>query len=1228
MAAASAAPDRITRPIDPARTTVLRGQVHRLAQARYDQGAADPNLQIPYVTVFLQPGPGLEPFLATQHGKWLTPEQFADRFGVSQNDTRKITAWLASQGLHVNDVARGRHWITFSGSAGVIGRALHTEIHRYQVGGQMHFANATDPAIPAALQGVVAGFTGLDDFQPTPVRQPQPAYNAPGGEHWLAPGDLATIYDVTPLYKAGIDGTGQTIVVVGDSDPLLDDVSQYRQMFGLPPNNPETVLAGADPGITVGLLEADLDLEVAGALAPQASLVYVYSSSFFTALQYAVDQSLGQILSVSFGVCEATAPLYQRAVLQQANAQGITVVVASGDAGAATCDRFNPTPQASSGVSVSWPASLPEVTAVGGTEFNEGTGNYWLPRAAANGGSAKSYIPETTWNDSAALNGLDASGGGPSALFPKPAWQSGNGVPNDNVRDVPDISFAASDRHDPYAAVLFGFPTPLGGTSASAPLFAGMLALLNQYEVSQGVIAAPGLGNINPSLYTLAQTSSGAFHDITTGSSDVPCAQGTLDCVNGVLGFNAGPGYDLTTGLGSLDLNNFITQWKPGLPATVSLSLSPTAAGLTDTVQLTATVAGAGATPTGSVAFLALIGNSNAVSLGSVNLVPGSMAGTATAVFSATGAQLAVGGGNLQAVYSGDPVYAGSQANAPFTVIPPSASGSVVIPFITPNPVPEGNGVWPYYVGLTEVAGVPTTLTSFTIDGERQSLSYWSSTSLPANGTIYTQLYGSQLTAPLVRHFVFNGRDLGGPAWTQQLAVSFQGPSGGPVPAISLTTSTPTIPQDTTAAENCQWTEQVTLQETGGFETLLTGMTANLTNLASRIQTTFGTTRLAPYGFLEGTLCVQAFGPVDLSVTGLSDSGSYPAQVFSTVHSTLQAAMPSAPVQFTSPTAGGSYTFTAEDASSTPAAQTIPVSFTSGSPAWTVSVGPVNPTTSWLTLSATSGTGAGSITVAASPTGLSPGAYTAILTFASASAQPLSVTVPVTLVVGASSNISIAGLANNLSAGLIAAPGMIAAVYGSQMAPSGTSLTAPGLPLPLSLGGVSATVNGVTAPLYFVSPGQIDLQIPYETSAGTAVLAVNNNGQIATFPFTVAPAAPGLFPSAVSNATGALVTSASVGDVVLLFMTGDGDVSPTLATGATPSEFGIPSNDPKPRLPVTVTIGGVAAKVLFQAIPAGLAGETQINLQIGADIPTGPQQVVVTVGGVAAPAVNLTVNAQ
>jgi uncharacterized protein (TIGR03437 family) len=1247
--------DRITRTVDSSRTTVIEGNLHPLAQARFDQGMVDAGTELSYVTLLLRPDPSLPAFLADQgtpsslnYRKWLNPEEFADRFGLSGSDIGKLRGWLESQGLRVNDVARGRHWITFSGTAAQVGKALHTEFHRYLTGGEMHLANAAEPSVPEAFGEVVAGFRGLNDFRPKPPMRTlsrqavSPEYTS-NGYHYLAPGDLATIYDLTPLYTAGITGAGQTIVVPGESDVLLSDIATFRQYWVLPVNNPKLMLFGPDPGLNVNALgEADMDLEWTGVIAPNATIIYAYAEDVYTALQYAVDQNLGEAISLSYGRCELEESSAFEAVAQQANAQGITVVAAAGDAGAATCDRYNVTPQASTGPTVSWPASFPEITAVGGTEFSDSSGNYWTTRNSLSGGSALSYIPEMAWNDSAALNALVAGGGGPSAIFPKPAWQVAPGVPNDGARDLPDISLTASWLHDPYLFESQGQFSYTGGTSASAQVFAGMVALLNQYLVSKGTLTSPGLANINPSLYRMAQAGSAAFHDITSGNTMVPCVQSSPGCVDGLLGYNAGPGYDLATGLGSIDLYLLATTWNNGLAATTTLTANPAATTPGGMVQLTATVKGTasgsgpgGSTPTGTVSFTVdgVTGLNTAILApvtgpGELPLGSAVLDGNGTATISEPGSLLSLGNSTIRALYSGDGVFEGSAGSAKVTVNYPPSTISVVVPLVTPNPVVEdGYEAWPYTVALVERAGVATTLTSFTLDGVPQSLTYWTSTNLPANGTIYASLTATSLTTPLNRQFVFTGEDASGQTWTQQVAVPFvSGPTTPLIPGITLTTATPLVPQNPQAPFACQWAQEVSLQETGGFLTLLASMSVNGVNFTPQIQNIFGTTRLAPYGLLEGTLCFNSTGPSVTQLAGITDSGGFTVLVPATVSATLAPA-PNTPVAFSAPQPGATVNLAA-DATGAVAPALIPVSFSgSGSPAWTVTVGPANQATNWLTVSPMSGTGSGTITVSGSAAGLSPGAYTAVLSIASANALPQVVNVVVTLTVGESSSILIGGLVNNFSGGLTAAPGMIAAVFGTGMAPAGTALSAPFLPLPLSLAGVSATVNGVSAPLYYVSPGQVNLQIPYETGAGTAVLAIDNNGQIATLPFSAAVTAPGLYPAAFDNSTGSEVTSAKAAQVLVLYMTGEGDVTPTLATGATPAPSSNPSTYPQPRQAVTVSIGGVPATVLFQAIPYGLAGATQIDLIVPAGAGPGPQQLVVTVGGVAAPALNLTIAA-
>ncbi len=298
---------------------------------------------------------------------------------------------------------------------------------------------------------------------------------------------------------------------------------------------------------------------------------------------------------------------------------------------------------------------------------------------------------------------------------------------------------------------------------------------------------------------------------------------------------------------------------------------------------------------------------------------------------------------------------------------------------------------------------------------------------------------------------------------------------------------------------------------------------------------------------------------------------------------------------------------------------TLDVSFTGGSPQWTAAALPVKP--SWLTVTAPSAAGAGRIAISANAAGLSKGLYNTTLAIDAPGSLPEVIYVPVTFVVGASPTTAIGGVAHGASFKTVFAPGMILTVFGTNLAPS--TAAAGTLPLPLSLSGVSATVNGVTAPLYFVSTGQLNVQLPYETGLGSAVLAVNNNGQVAQFPFQVAVTAPGIF----TAQDGTLVPNASgkAGDTLLAFITGDGDQTPTLATGATPPATTALTRLPRCRLPVTITVGGVPAAIAFNGVPNGLAGVTQINFTVPTGVPAGPQDVVVTVGGIASPPAKMTV---
>jgi len=333
----------------------IRGSVRGEARPQYDRGPVESTLPLSNIIMAFKPSPDQEAALDTLLGeqldpsspnfhRWLTPEQFADRFGLSRTDMGRIVSWLQDQGFTINLTARGRTWVSFSGTAAQVSSAFHTEIHRYAVNGETHYANATDPAVPSALADVVLGFRALDDFHPRPraarwVRRiaGRPEFTSSlTGSHFLTPNDFATIYGLQSLYNAGITGSGEKIAVVGQTDFALSDIQAFRTNSGLGTNNPVTLLVpgSTDPGTSNGdLVEADLDLEWSGGLAPNAPILYVNSTDAFTSLTYAVDQNLAPVLSVSYGNCEAQVGASFTNVLansaKQANAQGMTLVSAS-----------------------------------------------------------------------------------------------------------------------------------------------------------------------------------------------------------------------------------------------------------------------------------------------------------------------------------------------------------------------------------------------------------------------------------------------------------------------------------------------------------------------------------------------------------------------------------------------------------------------------------------------------------------------------------------------------------------------------------------------------------------------------------------------------------------------------------------------------------------------------------------------------------------------------------
>jgi uncharacterized protein (TIGR03437 family) len=299
-----------------------------------------------------------------------------------------------------------------------------------------------------------------------------------------------------------------------------------------------------------------------------------------------------------------------------------------------------------------------------------------------------------------------------------------------------------------------------------------------------------------------------------------------------------------------------------------------------------------------------------------------------------------------------------------------------------------------------------------------------------------------------------------------------------------------------------------------------------------------------------------------------------------------------------------------------PATSSINVTVPTGQQ-WSVSVFPANQQTQWLVVYPLSGTGPAKINLVASSPGFGNGAYTATLVVQSVDTVPQAINVPVQFTIGGSSAISIGGVAHGASFQHVYAPGMVLSVFGTNLAPS---VRLASLPLPLIMAGVSATVNGIAAPLYYVSPLQLNIQVPYETAAGTALLAVSNNGLVATYSFEVSASAPGIY----LQPGNAITPNASGrrGQIYTLFITGAGEVSPPIATGAAPSAKQVPV----PLLPVSMSIGGVTAQTQYVGIPGWSVGTLQINFTVPPSAPLGVQPVVVTVGSAASAAANFTVS--
>ncbi len=787
---------RIAGPIADGNRSLLAGSRSPLARAQNDMGRVDTSLPLEGMTLVFARSQAqqrdLDALLIAQqdassplYHAWLAPEQFGARFGMSDADLSKATAWLQQQGFTVNSVSRSRDAITFSGTVARAEVAFQTEIHQYLIAGETKFAPSSEISLPVALSAVTSSVTNLTSIRPRPhIRMKKegltPNFNSSQSlSHFLTPGDIRTIYDINPAYNAGYTGSGQSIAVVGQSAIIMSDIEHFQSAAGLTVKDPALVLVpntGASTVYSNDESESDLDLEYSGAIAPGATIRFVYTgnsnnSSVLDAERYAIQNNLAPIVSISYGECEqvlgATEYASENSIFQQAAAQGQTVVAASGDDGSSDCVAYGV-----SGLYADFPASSQYVTGLGGTEFSSANvaavnTTYWK---AASGSdvisSALSYIPEQVWNDSTA-SGLSAGGGGTSMFTARPSWQTGvTGIPSGGFRLVPDVSLTSSPNDAGYlycssdtsstgitGSCANGFRdannaylTLAGGTSFAAPIFAGMVALINQST------SPSGQGVVNQKLYALAANSAtyaSAFHDVTAGTN--ACYSGYRYCVTPAAGsYSATTGYDEATGLGSVDLYNLLTAWPSAsittlAPSTVSLSpaTSTPASGASDviTINVASGSSSSTATPTGTVT----------ISVDGTSVTTTPLAGSAASFTFSSGIS---GMHTVAAAYSGDTNFASSTSSVTLTISAGSVVSTTTVSATTLNPASGATDAISINVasGSSGSTAIPTGVLTIT---DKYSSS--TTTTLALSGGAATYNFSSNASGTHILTFVYSG---------------------------------------------------------------------------------------------------------------------------------------------------------------------------------------------------------------------------------------------------------------------------------------------------------------------------------------------------------------------------------------------------------------------------------------------------------------------------------------
>jgi len=958
----SRVPSLVVQRVDESKLVGLRGNTHFLARAEFDRGLVDPQLPLERMQLVLkrsaEQDAALQSFIAEQidpnspnYHHWLEPEEFGRLYGPSDSDVAAVTNWLENHGFRIDKVSQGRVTIEFSGTAQQVQDAFHTEMHNYLVHGKAHIANDRDPQIPEALAPVVTGIASLHDFFPVHqselgrhVRVDRATHTAtPVGvsgdgvssefsfldpnvgvtNEDIGPYDFAAMYNLTPLWTAGITGKGVSIAIAAETDINLTDVATFRTFFGLSKftGTAKMVLNGADPGTIQGaVVENTLDTEWAGASAPDADVLVVATKGTATSfggllsIEYIIDQKLAPVMSGSYGTCEAglaaAGNANLNAIYQQGSAEGISIFESAGDQGSTGCDNSDATTYpnpAQNGLQVNGFVSSPYVTGVGGTDIvwqEDAYSKYWTANTA-NNSSAIGYIPEIPWNstctdsylltyvytgqtsseelcNNAIAAGLDdmvrvvgGSGGKSSCLdytgslttcsgaYAKPSWQAGTGVPADKVRDVPDVSLFASsglpsgnggsaylicvssnspDKKCDYSGSNI-VAQEVGGTSVSSPAMSGIMALVVQkagggYQglanpIFYSLAAKETLSSCNSN--TVENGNSCIFYDISTGTNAMPCRSGSLNCVVNTSGDNIGivsgysttTGYDLATGLGSVNAYNLVNAWPIATP-TVTLSATKisfpattvgTASGsqsvtMTNTGSVAVSISSIALSGTNASSFVFANSCGTSLAAGANCSIHGHFAPTAGSALSATITITDNAGNSPQTIELGGtgvepPILLSATSLSFGSVFVGSSSGSQSVTLTNPGTAP---------LSVTSIAVTGTDASSF-VFANTCGTSVAAGTSCTIHGH-FAPAAGGALTASIT---------ITDNASTSPQAIALSGT--GVVPPVTL--SATSLSFGSVDVGSSSFSQSVTVTNTGTAAVAITSITVAGTNASS-----------------------------------------------------------------------------------------------------------------------------------------------------------------------------------------------------------------------------------------------------------------------------------------------------------------------------------------------------------------------------------------------------------